>query len=41
MVRGQALIALDRGAEARVDLEAVLDTFDWATTEPNCEAHNR
>ena len=28
LVRGQALIALDRGAEARADMEAVLDTFE-------------
>ena len=28
LVRGQALIALDRGAEARTDMEAVLDTFE-------------
>jgi len=28
LVRGQALIALDRGSEARADMEAVLDTFE-------------
>jgi len=28
LVRGQALIALDRGREARSDMEAVLDTFE-------------
>jgi len=28
LARGQALIALDRAAEARADLEAVLDTFE-------------
>ncbi len=28
LVRGQALIALDRSAEARADMEAVLDTFE-------------
>jgi eukaryotic-like serine/threonine-protein kinase len=28
LVRGQALIALDRAAEARADMEAVLDTFE-------------
>ena len=28
LVRGQALLALGRGAEARADLEAVLDTFE-------------
>jgi len=28
LVRGQALLALDRGAEARADLQAVLDTFE-------------
>ncbi|HEY5451420.1 MAG TPA: serine/threonine-protein kinase [Polyangia bacterium] len=28
LVRGQALIALDRGREARADMEAVLDTFE-------------
>ena len=28
LVRGQALIALDRGTEARADMEAVLDTFE-------------
>jgi eukaryotic-like serine/threonine-protein kinase len=28
LVRGQALIALERGPEARADVEAVLETFD-------------
>ena len=28
LVRGQALIALERGAEARTDIEAVLETFE-------------
>jgi eukaryotic-like serine/threonine-protein kinase len=28
LVRGQALLALGRGAEARVDMDAVLDTFE-------------
>ena len=28
LVRGQALLALDRAAEARADMEAVLDTFE-------------
>jgi len=30
LVRGQALIALDRAGEARADMEAVLDTFERA-----------
>ena len=28
LVRGQALLALGRGAEARADMDAVLDTFE-------------
>jgi hypothetical protein len=28
LVRGQALISLDRGSDARADMEAVLDTFE-------------